>query len=555
MRILLPAVCLLLFAVQRPYAQSSGRRVEPSMKSLHPFTVQPGSTAVIEVRGTGLSGAHAVAADARLRIVPEATGDTVKLRVDVPSDLQPGRYPFRLITSNGISNALPLHVTDLPTIAEPAGDHDTAATAIPVPALPALFNARLTRRGETDYYTFRAEAGQLLTFEVISGYPQIAATGSAATVPNFDPSLAIFETGASWFDAQRLKRIAFNDEPMWVLGRVTDAHLVHRFARAGTYLLRVAAFAGQGGPDYSYHLKIVSGERAQDLPSSEASWQERGFTRKLAADRLSSLAARGGAKTSHAGIETFRADAEAAVFKLPGTLEGALSKPGEAHRARFRIDGAKDIAIEVETPQTAPPYFNPLVRLLNESGDEVSTNVMVGKGACTGALTKSLQSKVLVPLREPGEYTLEIRELTPEQSGSRYRVQIRQQVPHLGDVRIDVDHLNLTPGEAKAIKVTFDGEEGFRGGIAIAAEDLPPGVSAFTGGEFDEERDIPEPSAKRERFVARPQKSTLVLTAASGALPEKEARTVRLVARPMVNGQLGEVIAVKRIPVMVVAKQ
>ena len=123
-----------------------------------------------------------------------------------------------------------------------------------------MFAGRLSRRGEADYYTFRAEAGQTLTFEVISGLPQIASAGSAATVANFDPSLSIYDSEGSWFDPKRLKRIAYNDEPMWVFGRPTDAHLTHRFAKSGTYALRVEAFAGQGGPDYSYQLKIAPGE-------------------------------------------------------------------------------------------------------------------------------------------------------------------------------------------------------------------------------------------------------------------------------------------------------
>src|SRR5438094_806553 len=83
-----------------------------------------------------------------------------------------------------------------------------------------------------------AVAGQLLTFEVTSGFPQIAATGSAATVPNFDPALTIYEPAGSWFDPKRLKRIAYNDEPVWVFGKPTDPQLVHRFERAGEYLLR-----------------------------------------------------------------------------------------------------------------------------------------------------------------------------------------------------------------------------------------------------------------------------------------------------------------------------
>ena len=53
-----------------------------------------------------------------------------------------------------------------------------------------------------------------------------------------------------------------------MFGRPTDAHLVHRFAKAGTYLLRVEAFAGQGGPDYSYQLKIAPGALPQETRRS-----------------------------------------------------------------------------------------------------------------------------------------------------------------------------------------------------------------------------------------------------------------------------------------------
>ena len=122
---------------------------------------------------------------------------------------------------------------------------------------------RLARRGETDYYSFRAEAGQILTFQVVSGFPQIAAAGSAATVPNFDPAITLYEPAGSWFDAKRLKRIAYNDEPVWVFGKPTDPLLVHRFTRAGEYFVRVEAFAGQGGPDYSYALKVAPGAPAR----------------------------------------------------------------------------------------------------------------------------------------------------------------------------------------------------------------------------------------------------------------------------------------------------
>src|SRR5207248_6205055 len=93
--------------------------------------------------------------------------DLVKLRVQVSQDAKPGRYPIRLITQNGVSNALPLHIVDFPVLTEPEGAHETQESAVPISKLPVVYAGRLARRGEADYYSFHADAGQLLTFEVI----------------------------------------------------------------------------------------------------------------------------------------------------------------------------------------------------------------------------------------------------------------------------------------------------------------------------------------------------------------------------------------------------
>ena len=257
-------------------------RVDPRVLSIHPFTGQRGTTLHAKLRGEGLAGASGVTTgNAPFQVTVEGVepepvepdssrqgaAELVKLRIEISPDARPGRYPIRLITCNGVSNAIPIHVSDYAQNLEPEGTHETRDSAVPVPTLPAAFSGRITRLGEADYYSFHAEAGQTLTFELISGFPQIAAGGSAATIPNFDPALTIYEPAGSWFDPKRLKRIAYNDEPVWVFGKPTDAHLVHRFANAGDYLLRVEAFAGQGGPDYSYELKIAAGALPPDVAS------------------------------------------------------------------------------------------------------------------------------------------------------------------------------------------------------------------------------------------------------------------------------------------------
>jgi len=542
---------------------------DPRLVSIHPFTGQRGATFIATVRGSGLADASgATIGKAPFAVTVEGanvepTGrnkgrtDLIELRIQVSQDAQPGRYPIRLITRNGVSNALPLHIVDLPVLAEPVGEHATQESAVAVSNLPAVYSGRLDRRGEADYYSFHAAAGQFLTFEVISGLPQIAGAGSAATVPNFDPALTIYERAGSWFDAKRLSRIAYNDEPVWVFGKPTDAHLVHRFAKAGDYLLRVEAFAGQGGPDYSYELKIANGALPQDAESGgQVGWEERNWTRRLEPTRLSQLAKRGGKDSKQPSVETYRATPESTIFQLPGTLEGALAHPGEKHRARFHLDKPADIAIEIETPAAFPPFFNPIFRLLNKAGEEVASNIFAGRGACSGAMTKSIQAKTVVPLRDTGDYTLEIRDATSDLAGAnfKYRVQVRPQVPHVGQVKVDVDSVNLRQGEAKVVRVAFDREEDYRGAVTVAAESLPPGVSAVTGADFEPDTDPPLTLGKRERYTPRPERMVLVLTADADAPVSTSPQEVRLVVRPLVDGKSGDVLSTKVLPMMVLSK-
>ncbi len=560
----------LLSLVAPVHVASAQTRPEPRITSIYPFTGQRGDTLTAKVRGTALANASAVVAgNAPFQIVmeghvaepvePGATrrnpADLVTLRITIAVDAKPGKYPIRLITRNGVSNALPIHVSEHPQSLEPAGAHDTRESAVKVASIPAVFTGKISQRGEADLYVFRAAAGQVLTFELLSGFPQTAAGGSAATIANFDPALTVYEAAGSWFDPTRLKRIAYNDEPVWVIGKPTDAHLVHRFGKEGEYLLRVEAFAGQGGPDYAYALKIADGAQApswHDTPGTD----DRSWSRRIEATRLSQLAERGGKQDKQPVAETYRAAAEAVAVKLPATVEGALAETGATHRARFQIDKPTDVAFELETPAAQPPYFNPLFRLLGPAGDEVASNVFAGRGACSGAMTKSLQAKTILPLRELGAYTVEIREATADLAAAdfRYRLLIRPQIPHVGRVQFEVDAMNLGQGMAKSIHVNFDREEDYRGAVIVAAEGLPAGVTAVAGADYEAEKDPPQNVGKRERYTPRTERIVVVMSAATDAAVLARPQEVRLVARPLVDGKPGAVLATKTFPLMVVSR-
>ena len=536
---------------------------DPRAVSMHPFTGQRGNEFHATVRGSNLKDTKSVFVEQDgLKITVEGAAppdnpkprnplDAVRIRIETTATTKPGRYTFRLITPSGVSNSLPLQITDSQVLAEPEGTHETPETAVPVVAATALYTGLIARRGESDFYSFDVHTGETMTFQVISGLPSLGAAGGNAN--GFDPSITIYEPSGSWFDPKRINRIAFNDEPLWVLGRLTDAYLVHRFEKSGRYFLRVEAFSGQGGPDYSYQLKILPGDVPQDQPQGKASWDERSYQRPLGSNRLNDLAARGGRAQNQKAVETYKT---LGSFTLPGTLEGTIVQPGESHRARFHVDGPQDIAIEIETPNAAPPLFNPVVRLLDASGEEVVTNFSVGRGACTGAMNKGLAVKTLFPLRNPGDYTVEVRNLTSDIGDEqfRYRVQVRPQVPHVGNILIEDDHINLAPGGAKTVRITFDREEDYRGAVAVSVENLPEGVSALAAADYEPDKDPPPFPGKRERYQARTERMVVAFSASETAPLTQEPKVALVTVRPLVDGKPGMALATKKIPMMMVAK-
>ena len=544
---------------------ASGSPTDPIAKSVFPFTGQIGATVVTTVRGTNLAQTTAVcvegsaftarveptqAQDSAITAGEKVPADVVRLKIQVRADAGAGRYSFRLMTARGVSNALSFYVVREPVAAEPEGSHETPETAIPVTSFPIVLSGRIARRGETDFYAFDAGAGQTLTFQAISGLPVSGAPG--ANTAGFDPAISLYEPSGSWFDAKRINRIAFNDEPLWVIGKPTGAWLVRTFEKQGRYLLRIEAFSGQGGPDYGYQIKITPGRVPQDEEPADTSWQERDFRRHLSANRLNELEARAGNPESQNAIETY---AMASSVKLPATLEGNLTRPGEAQRTRFHLDGPQDIAFEVETPADTAPVFNPIVRLLDADGREVATNVFATHDRCTNEMAKTIQAKTIVPLRDPGDYTIEVRDTTPDHAspGFRYRVQVRPQVPHVGRVAFSDDHLNLSPGQVKTVRVMFDREEGYVGSIAVTAESLPAGVQALSGADFEPDVEPPNFKSRQERYTPRTERAVVVFAAAPNAAITEMPQIVQLVVRPVMDGKLGAVIGSKQMPITVLA--
>jgi hypothetical protein len=555
-RLTVPA--FTLFAISLGFDSACGAESkppsDPRILSVHPSALRAGETTQVVIRGTDLAGSRAlffpneVMRGRVLEVKSEPAKESAAVflvRAELTAaPASEGTHSFRLAATQGLSNALRIHVVTGEVV-----DESLLQTAID--RFPIVVSGEIRTKGEVDTIWIEAKAGETLTFHCVPG------------VPSFDPSLVLAKPSGSWFDDSRLNRIAFNDEPLHFPGLSTDARLVHRFEAGGRHAIQVRGFSGQGGPDSTYHLRISPGEHDSPRlhPQPPSGWEERQFTRKLPSNWMSLLSERGGRAAVPESVPVFQATVtevgEMPVMTAPGMIEGRFSKPAETHRIRLRVESPQDLAIEVETPEATMPRFNPVVRLLAPGGAEVVTNVYTKRNNNGLYMMKMIQAKSTFTLRSAGDYLLEVRDITTDVVADDfvYRVLVRPQIPHIGKVEINEDRINLEPGQAKPLTVNLEREEGFTGLVLVAAEGLPGGVAA-TAGMANPVEKPPLPNGGRlERYVGKPQTATLLLSAAEDVKPTDAPVAVRVLLRTISNGNPSPPILVKEVPLMVIPRR
>ena len=526
-------------------------------------------------------------------------GQRVSLRLQIDPATPAGVHSLRLVSPRGVSNELDFHVSPEPAVFESSSLEAREPQPIP---LPVVVHGKISAPGQVDFYEFEVSEGRQLLVDLISSREALA------NATRFRPQVTLYEVTGSWFDPNRTVRLAFDHGATTDAVREMTSHdvptssLTYRFPRAGSYRLEVGSTYGTGGPDYVYQLRVAPAPDLRAGPPAgpfvykeipvPRQWRERTFTRKIEDDRLKQLWARTvGVAHQEAAAETGRVTAEEAEgsslekpiakqearatafttlveiepndersqarkISVPGLAEGTIDRPGDSDFFEFAAKPDQALAFEIETPDARPVRFNPRLEILDAGGREALTNLYKKiKQKDSVTYVKALSPKTVHTFRSGGNYYLRVSDVTPRYGGSdyRYRVLVRPQIPHVGELEVDADHLNLVAGRSKKLTLTSEQEEGFSGEVAVVVEGLPPGVQLLPVAT-----DVPEPgpageeSIKKESYVPNLRKASILLFAESAAAVTNLPRVVRVAARPIVGGELGPLLAVKEIPLMVV---
>lgn len=149
-------------------------------------------------------------------------------RLEIPADMPMGQQYVQLKTANGLSNPVPILVTDLPmrtlTTAPPMSMPDPLA-------VPGAVNARLAKAGEAHRYKFHAKAGQMFTFEV----------DARRLDSRIDSVLSLLN--------DKGQEITSNEDAVG-----PDSRLDWQAGAEGDYLLDVRDLNGGGGENFVYLL-------------------------------------------------------------------------------------------------------------------------------------------------------------------------------------------------------------------------------------------------------------------------------------------------------------
>ncbi len=598
---------------------------DPRALYIYPVGGQRGAVAEVRIKGQTLQGTYGVWTDCdairgrvkQIEEIDEAGNSPyvigniplshrVTVEVEIAADAELGGHSLRLVSPRGVSDPLPFRVS---SELEPLVREDVSRTGPGRPTqgqpleYPVAVNGLIGRSwgGEVDYYSFDVDSGRELYFEVF--FP---ARGSGP-IPKL--LLYLYRHEPSWVDPHRLRRLAFNDDPVVheaglfaEHGTVHRASLTRRFADSGRYLIAVKGFDDRGGPDFVYQLRIVDAD-GEEISADRSSWPlahsdpyawfERRFQVRVSPARLQELSKRtvlqaGGAKekegvTGSAGsagasgvddtagpapeagsletVSIHRLGAtienvpEPALVTLPAIVEGVIDRPGKSDRVKFSASAGQSVAVEVETPRDTVPIFVPWVQVLDREEEVVFSAIYNRVTGNNVMLFRELESKMIYTFDRGGEYTLQIRELTTAHAGSdfAYRVLIRPQIPHVGHLKVEPDRLNLVQGQAARLTVTVDREENFEGEVALVVEELPEGVHAYATAVPEPEQPPAFDESEKHMFRPETQKVSISLMAEDGAPATNLPRMVRVKARAIVGGKMGPLIPVAEVPLMVVA--
>jgi hypothetical protein len=478
------SVTRVLFTLLVIAACHSASGSNPSIESVRPPIAQRGSIVELQLEGSGFS-THSEFLFYRSGVtcqsirVDSETALTAQIACDKGCPL--GAHPFRLRTSQGISELRVLHVTPLPVANEKEPNND-AAGAQKIESDSAILGA--LPGADVDFYRVSRKKGQRISAEV---------QGIRLGIGLLDTKLRLLgpESGVL---------IAVDDTPLFA----QDPYFTFLAPVDGDYLIEITNSAGEGDDSSIYALHIgdfprpsrvfPSGGRAGQSAKIQffgdatgASTQE--VPLPAVAAKFGGLFAEQDGKISPTA-NPFRVteienvlesepnqkleDLTASASSLPIAFNGILSQSGDEDLYRFTAKEGQLISFEAYAAQIGS-LADTVLSVCATNGRELARNDdSVG-----------LDSKLLWKCLQDGEYLLKVQDKRGAGGeGNVYRVEATLPSPSITSFLARRDRLSQSgqmvrvPRGNRVLALVGVRRDGWSGEAEVGFPQLPPGVAA-----------------------------------------------------------------------------
>lgn len=494
------------------------RAAAPVLEFLYPAGGQQGTTVTVTAGGALDPWPVGAWSDSPGVHVEAVAAEKGKFTIRIDKDVQAGPHLVRLYNAEGASAPRVFVVGDRLESVE-AKPNNEVAQAEPAGALPATVNGRLEARGDVDSVAVRLDAGQTLVASV---------QGRRLGGP-IDPLLHLHDAAGN--------PLAFAHD-----GLGLDPLLVHRAEQAGTYVVRVSAFAHPpaadvsltGGENAVYRLSLTTGPFVRYAYPA-------GVTRgtKTAVQLFGwNLGPDGRPQTQEIDAMGTRPDQDHVLIPVPGG-EGPLRVELNDGPELTEADPASSPPQQAPAPLAAPAAVNgriaqpgeeDVLRFAAKKDERLIFAVRAGTAGAPADAVLRLEDDAGKPLAQDddaaggadprlewvapadGVYRAVVADLNRRGGPDFvYRLSIRRPAPSVA-ATVDAHEYRLAPGATAAVKLAVARANGHAGGLVAVATDLPPGVTCAA---------VPVPDAGGE----------VVLTLAAAADAKPAGAPVRVVLR------------------------
>lgn len=411
--------------------------------------------------------------------------ETATLAVTIPDDAAPGRRELRLRTPRGLSNPLAFDIGFVPEHAEREPNDQTAE---PGPAaLPLTINGQILP-GDSDRFAFAARRGTRLVVAVAARdlIPHLA-----DAVPGwFQATIALVDaTGAEVAYADDFR---FNPDPV----------LYYEIPADGTYTVEIKDALYRGREDFVYRLTVgelpfvtavfpLGAPAGSDVTAQLAGWNLPATSTELsipgpgpAVHRLAMLA--GVAVANHVPFaadtlpEGFEQEpnnnpGQAQPAKLPIIINGRLEQPGDRDVFAFSGHAGQPIVAEVFARRLNSP-LDAVIKITAADGRQLGLNDDC-EDKSSGLITHHADSRLEVTLPATGTYYVHLGDTQAAGNPAHaYRLRIAPPQPDF-ELRVVPASINAPAGAAAPLTVYALRKDGFKGEIALALKDAPPGFA------------------------------------------------------------------------------